>query len=306
MNLMPVADRIEYLQSNHVDPIQEQPVVNPPILKLVQFGFRVAGPLFPRYAAQMAYQLFSTPRIRARHKTSDEILESARVFEFLYGKQLLKGYEWGRGEQAILLVHGWESRGTALRTFVPALVKRGYRVVAFDGPAHGNSGGKRTNLIHFAGAVRAALRQAGHVHGIITHSFGGASTVYALANAKEPIEIKKLVLIAVPNSMHKVLHETIKTLKLPKSVAGKFFRLIEKRLQMPVHEADLDRAYPKINVRETLIVHDRYDPVVPFAAAEAIHKSWRNATLLVLDGYGHYRLMKNPDLIERVAVFIDA
>lgn len=304
MTTTTLSDRIEYLETSYVDTTPEQPVANPPILKLVQLGFQTLGGLFPAQAAQIAYQLFSTPRIRARHKTSDEILESARIFEFMYGKQLLKGYEWGRGERTILLVHGWESRGTALRTFAPALVRQGFRVVAFDGPAHGNSGGKRTNLIHFAGAVQAAMRQVGTVHGIIAHSFGGAATVYALANARQPLPIEKLVLVATPNSMEKVLQETIDTLKLTKQVSRRFFRLVEQRLQTPVHAADVSQAYDRLQVAHTLVVHDKLDPVVPFAAAETIMAHWPKATLLASEGYGHYRLMKNPDLVERVARFI--
>jgi len=126
------AKSIEYLRSDHFDPVTESPPKYPPSLKLVQLGFKTLAPAFPKQAAKIAYRLFSTPRFRARHKTSDKLLESARIFEFLYGKHVLKGYEWGSGEQTILLVHGWESRGTALRTFVPNLVELGYGAVAFE------------------------------------------------------------------------------------------------------------------------------------------------------------------------------
>jgi pimeloyl-ACP methyl ester carboxylesterase len=296
--------KVEYLQTTHVDRVPEVPTSYPPIIKLVQLGFQTLGRLFPQRAAKIAFELFSTPRIRARHKTSDPILESARMFEFMYGKQILKGYEWGNGVQTILLVHGWESRGTALRTFVPALVECGYRVVAFDGPAHGNSDGKSTNLIHFAGAVRAAIRQTGNVHGIIAHSFGGASTVYGLAHLEPEIELTKLVLIATPDSMKKVLEDTTRTLRLPKSVEKAFFKMVENRLKKALSAADVSRAGGKINVKETLLLHDLLDPVVPFATSENIYKHWENATLVVSEGYGHYRLMKNPDLIKRVATFL--
>lgn len=306
MDTMTITKRIETLQTNHIDrsPDNASPSSKPLLLKLVQFAFQTLGPIFPAFAAKIAIRLFSTPQKRAYHKVSDEILESARMFEFLYGKQILKGYEWGRGAQTILLVHGWESRGTALRTFVPGLVAQGYRVVAFDGPAHGNSGGKRTNLVHFSGAVQAAIRQIGKVHGIIAHSFGGASTVYALANAKKPVEIEKLVLIAVPNSIQRVLEQTIRTLKLPKSVAEEFFKIIENILQAPVHSADVSQAYEHVQIKEALLVHDRQDRIVPFTTSEKIYESWDNATLLVTEGLGHYRLMKNPDLIERVVDFV--
>jgi pimeloyl-ACP methyl ester carboxylesterase len=298
------AKSIEYLRSDHFDPVTESPPKYPPSLKLVQLGFKTLAPAFPKQAAKIAYRLFSTPRFRARHKTSDKLLESARIFEFLYGKHVLKGYEWGSGEQTILLVHGWESRGTALRTFVPNLVERGYRVVAFDGPAHGDSAGKRTNLIHFAGAVRAALRQTGQVHGMITHSFGGASTVYALSKMKEPIAIEKLVLIAVPHSIKRVLDDTIHLFRLPKAAAREFYRLIEKRLQANVQETEVTTSQGKKYIGEALIVHDEEDPVVEFESAKHIYEHWDNAALLATKGYGHYRLMKNPDLIRRVAEFM--
>lgn len=296
--------KIEYLQTNHTDSTLDMPVKYPPILKLVQLGFNTLGRLFPKKAAKIAFELFSTPRTRAKHKVSDPVLESARMFEFLYGKQILKGYEWGRGTQTILLVHGWESRGTALRTFVPTLVNMGYRVMAFDGPAHGNSDGKTTNLIHFAGAVRAAIRQAGDVHGIITHSFGGASTVFALAHIEPSIAIEKLVLIAVPDSIHKVLDGVAETFKLPNSIKKIFFKQVENRLKKSLEEVNVSLSYNKLPIKESLIVHDLTDQVVLFQNAENIYKRWDNVTLLVSEGYGHYRLMKNPDLIARVAAFM--
>ncbi len=306
MSTLAFSKTIEVLPGAAVTQPRDTQTDVPVTLKIIQTGFRALGPLFPKPAARLAFRFFSTPRVRARHKTSDALLESARIFEFLYGRRLLKGYEWGHGDKTVLLVHGWESRGTALRSFVPALLARGYRVVAFDGPAHGNSGGKRTNLPHFAGAVRAAIRQIGPVHAIITHSFGGASTVYALSHLEPEIALDKLVLIAVPNHMQRVLENAGKTLGLPKSVSNEFLHLVEDRFQAPLSEASVSNWANQLRVRAGLIVHDRYDPVVPFTTAEQIFSTWNNASLLVAEGLGHYHLMKNPDLIERVADFIHA
>jgi len=300
---MQAVKKIEYLDSNHIDPVKEKPVQYPPIIKLIRLLFQVGGHLFPKKAGRIAYRLFSTPRVRAKHRTSDEILESARIFEFMYGKQLLKGYEWGYGGRTVLLVHGWESRGTALRHFVPDLLERGFRVVAFDGPAHGNSDGKRTNLLHFAGAVRAILKQTGGAHSIITHSFGGASTVFALNRLDPSLQIENLVLIGVPDKMEKVLENAINTMKVPPPAARSFMKYIENKVQVSVQEVALSSsALP--NVSRVLIVHDEQDQVVPLSEAKTVFHSWDNAYMLVSKGYGHYRLMKNPDLIQRVSAFI--
>jgi pimeloyl-ACP methyl ester carboxylesterase len=303
---MTSARNIHYLSSDHVDTKPEEPVRYPPILKLVRFMFGTLGYVFPKLAGRVAYYFFSTPRLRAKHRTSDELLERARIFEFMYGKELLKGYEWGYGGRTILLVHGWESRGTALRTFVPYLLDKGYRVVAFDGPAHGDSGGKRTNLLHFGGAVRAVINQVGGVHGIITHSFGGASSVFALTNLDASIIVEKLVLINVPNSMKKVLQGAMDTMNVPPPAARRFIQFIERKVKFPIHYADTARADLQGQVGEVLVVHDKQDAVVDFSEGQAIFEAWDNAQLLISDGYGHYRLMKNPDLLRYVADFLAA
>jgi pimeloyl-ACP methyl ester carboxylesterase len=296
--------KIEYLPVPVEGYRAERPPSYPPIIVPIRFLFGTLGYLMPELSAKVAYRLFSTPRVRARHKVSDPLLESARIFEFMYGKQLLKGYEWGYGGRTVLLVHGWESRGTALRTFVPPLLEKGFRVVAFDGPAHGNSGGRRTNLIHFGGAVRAILNQIGGAYGIITHSFGGASTVFALSSLQPSLSAEKLVLIGVPNRIEKVLRDAIATLNVPPPAARRFLRHMEKKVNAPLHHISLSHTGKHIKVKQALIVHDKQDQVVPLSEAQAIFDSWNNASLLISDGLGHYRLMKDPSLVQRVADFM--
>ena len=302
---MEITSNIEKLVTDWKDDRPEKPVQNPPfLLKMVRLGFNTWGRIFPKSGAKYAYYLFSTPRMRAKHNISDPILESARIFEFLYGKQILKGYEWGSGEKTILLVHGWESRGTAMRSFVPALMKLGYRVVAFDGPAHGNSAGNRTNLPHFAGAVRAVINQLGGVDGILTHSFGGASTLFTLRYLAPELEVEKLAMIAPPRTMIKIYDEAVSTMKLPKAVAKRFKKILESKVGgRKLENLDLDNANREIQVKSILLVHDTKDQIVPFEGSERLAQNWENAHLIFTEGFGHYRLMKNPDLVQRVSTW---
>ena len=274
-------------------------------IRLVRFGFNTLGRLFPKLGGKLAYRLFSTPRMRAKHRVSDATMEQARVFEFLYGSQMLKGYEWGSGEQTILLVHGWESRGTALRKFVPSLLEKGYRVVAFDGPAHGDSSGTRTNLVHFGGAVKAAINHLGGVYGIITHSFGGSSTVYALANIDRSIPIEKLVLIGVPSDIEKVLISFLRMIAAPPNVQKEFEKIIASKIEGTMETIDMAKSYSRMSVEETLVVHDKKDTVVPFSEAERTFEFWENTSMLVSDGYGHFQLLKKKELIGEVVSFIE-
>ena len=284
---------------------QKQRSEYPIYLLFVKWAFAIFGSIFPKTAAKLAFQIFTMPRIRAVHKRTDEVIESARLFEVLYGKIILKGYEWGRGDRTVLLVHGWESRGTALRSFVPGLVAAGFRVVAFDGPAHGNSGGKHTNLPDFAGAVRAVLNQIGSVHGIITHSFGGSTSVFALAHLDNSIEVEKLVLVAVPASTRKVVRDFAKLINLPKRAVQAMKDMIQQRLNgLHFHDTDLIESLEKAKVADVLVVHDKFDPSVNFESAEAIFEKFDHASLLVTQGQGHFYLMKHPEVIRRVINFV--
>lgn len=301
---MTTVEKIEYLKSDWVDDRPERPVSHPWALQVVKFGFGTLGRLFPRAAGKKAFQLFTTPRTRAKHYTPEPLLAEARIFDVLFGKHLLKCYEWGSGARTVLLVHGWESRGTALRTFVPPLVEQGFRVVAMDGPAHGDSGGKRVNLRSFGQAVQTVIRRLGDVHGVITHSFGGAATVYALSVLDTSITMDKLVLIGTPNRMEHVFKASIKTMNVPRVAAKHYRRLVEEKAGMPLVDASLSNIGLRANVGESLIVHDTKDASVSLEAARLVVEAWPHARMLVTEGYGHYRLMKNPDVIRRVAAFI--
>ena len=104
--------------------------------------------------------------------------------------------------------------------------------------------------------------------------------------------------------MDKVLYDAIDTLNLPAPAARQFFRFLEKKVKFPVRHADVSTASGRFRIGQALIVHDTQDAVVPFSEARATFEAWDNARLLASKGYGHYRLMKNPDLVQRVAEFL--
>ena len=298
-------DQIELLSSGWKDPNPERPGSHPLGLPLIQGGFQLLGPLAPRLASRLALWLFSTPRTRARHASSDEWLEKALPFEIRYDGLRLKGYAWGTGSRTVLLVHGWESRGTALRTFVPGLLEQGFRVVTFDGPAHGDSEGKHTNLRHFGGAILAVIRQVGGIHGIIAHSFGGASSLYALTQLSSGVEVEKMVLISMPGSMVRIWEEAVRTLGLTPRVAGHFKAMMERIGGQSLEEMDAVHNGLLLPRCRFLLIHDKQDAQVSVNNSIALAEKWPHAHLVLTEGYGHFRLMKNPDLIERVSRFFN-
>lgn len=304
---MVATKRIEVLPSFQLETLPEPTPGHPFPVRIARFLFATVGRLFPAAAGRLAYRFFTQPRVRAVHRSSDEVLESARLFEILYGKKILKAYEWGSGERTVMLVHSWESRGTALRSFVPGLVASGYRVVAFDGPAHGNSDGRSTNLPDFAGAVRAVINHLGRVHGIITHSFGGATTVFTLTQLQPSTEVEKLVLIGVPSNTEAVFKDALELMNVPPNARRHFKKIIaEKFGHLPFHLADVEHTLGQAKVQDVLLVHDKFDEAVAFESAERVHERFEHVNLLVTQGLGHYKLMKHPAVVQRVVDFVAA
>ena len=147
--------------------------------------FRAVGPAFPHLAGAVASRLFVTPPRPAVSPRVAGILARGERFSIWWRGGVLRAWRWGHGP-TVLLVHGWGGYGAQFASFVPALEAAGYRAVVIDGPAHGESDGRRTNLLEFAEAVLHVGEEVGPLAGVVAHSFGGASTAIAMSRGLDP------------------------------------------------------------------------------------------------------------------------
>jgi pimeloyl-ACP methyl ester carboxylesterase len=306
--------RLEVLKSTHEDTKSEKPrKLNQNRLRLVRFYFNTMGFFFPKFMAWKAYKLFSTPQRKAKHKKIDKWISNAQSLDFQYNNQDIKLYEWSSQAQTtaespiVLLAHGWESRGTALRMFVPNLVENGFRVVAFDAQAHGDSSGDWNNLPNNARLIAAIIdRLGGKIYAGIGHSFGCPSFIFAQQFINPNIQIERLVFIAVPYSTRRIINHFFRIISAPKRLQKQFLALVERMAKMEIDTLDVAKSADKVKVGRLLLVHDRTDKVTGLDAAEIVLENWKNAHLLITDGYGHFRLAKNPDVVQRITDFISA
>lgn len=271
-------------------------------LRIVRLGFNTMGRLFPKKAGDLAVELFGRPRFRARHKQTDELIESAKKSDLLIDGKTIKTYEWGQGEQTILLAHGWESRGTALRSFIPNLVAAGYKVLAYDAPAHGESSGRWASVLTIGATVQSIIKSQGNIHAIIAHSFGGPASMFALKDSG--IEIKKVVFVACPSAIAIAVGDAIKTMKLPKKVAKKFIFNIESLLGQSIDATTIPNFTHQLNIQEVLVVHDIEDQIVPINAAIANATAFKQSRFMTTQGLGHNRILKHETVVNAVTDFI--
>src|SRR5271168_67559 len=134
----------------------------------------------PERCAPLVARLFSTPRRRARSVNDEAVLAMSTPVELLDG---IAAMQWGDPQAPkVLIVHGWESRASHFGVMIKALAEAGRCVIAFDGPAHGDSEGTQANVVVFAKTLLKMKDKLGKLDAVVGHSMGAAAATYALAH----------------------------------------------------------------------------------------------------------------------------
>lgn len=260
----------------------------------------VTASVAPKLASQLALQVFLTPRRFRRPKRESNML--------WLGEKRMVGttatWSWGEGP-TVVLVHGWEGRGSQLAEFVPTLVEAGFRVVVFDAPGHGSSTERTSSLTGFADALEAVAVAYGPLHGIVAHSMGAAATMLAERRrlARGDVLATRQVLIGAPGSVDTFTRAFAETLNLTPAVRAGLIREIERKFD--VRFAELEPAHLlQSSPAQHLIVHDESDTWVPMQEAEVLARVAHQGTLLRTRNLGHHRILKDPSVVHAVAQFL--
>src|SRR5688572_31605097 len=147
-------------------------------------ALRASAAISTDLAGAWAERLFLTPP-RPRYPAASALdLVDARSRVLEHKGRAIALWEWGwqdRHAPAVLLAHGWGGNAAQMRAFAFPLLSAGYRVVAFDQPAHGVSDGKLTGLPDFADVLGAVAGYHGGIEAVIAHSLGGAAAALSLS-----------------------------------------------------------------------------------------------------------------------------
>lgn len=259
--------------------------------------FGVLSRCFPRLAATQALRLFTRPM---RHRTPEREIEYARGARQFVDANGLYTTVWGEtSSKTVLLVHGWSSRGTQLGAFSKPLVENGYRVIAVDGPAHGQSAGTYTQPREFYDMLFRLEREWGPFAAIIGHSFGAGCTTWALS---EGLKSEKFVFVSSAANFDDIVDRYADYLNLSKRARVRFYQLIRKNVRRsePLLIAELLGTLKQ----PLLIIHDRDDREIGIEVVERLKKGAPKARFLVTEGLGHHRILRDPAVIEAVVRFI--
>lgn len=278
------------------DPRMSQPLS----MTLVRGALKVLSRTSPAAASRLAMDLFMTPR---RFRTPDRekaVLASALPFDVRLGDSTtIKAWSWGEGP-LVVLVHGWEGRGSQLGAFVQPLIDAGHRVVAFDGPGHGASDGNRSSLPHLTYALRAVIDATADPHAIIAHSLGCAATTLAL---RDGVPAKRLVFLAPPLEPVDYTVRFGEILDLDREIVRGLQLRIEERFLRKWSDYSLSLTAREMTA-PLLIVHDRDDQETFWREGNALAEAWPGARLITTTGLGHRRILRDIAIIEEATKFI--
>lgn len=207
--------------------------------------------------------------------------------------------EWGAGP-TVLLVHGWGGRSKSFWRMVDPLVDSGFRVVAFDLPAHGDSDGVRTNMPECARALDGLARTVGPLHAVVAHSFGSPTSALA---ATRGLEFLRWVMLGPPLSVGDLLRQTAGHIGVPSRVVDLMEASFVERLGYTWRELDTDRLVAELDV-PLLVVHDESDRVMPWSHGAAIARAAPNGQLVTTAGLGHRAVLADEHVVQRVVAFV--
>jgi pimeloyl-ACP methyl ester carboxylesterase len=253
-----------------------------------------------RPSPQAAFERFFTPAQRLPTDTEQVILEQAEVSSIASDLTPLTLYSWGAGA-TVLLVHGWGGCGAQLTSFVPPLLDLGYRVLACDLPAHGQTSGGQTNAFEFAAAIQTIAAQMGEFDGIIAHSWGAAASIMALS---EGVIARKVVCLSAACWLSSAVRTIAKLLRLSSETETELRCLFECQFGEDVWQrasADLRAAGLSI---PGLLFHDQNDRKIPHQESQAIAQAWSGAELVLTSGLGHERILHDRAVIAQTVAFI--
>ena len=270
----------------------------------------VAGNIAPNTTIKILVKLLYTPRKRELKPSHLECMGRAETFKFEVDefrnpkkKLKLQCYTWGKGDKTVLLVHGWDARAIDFYKMIPVLVENGYKVIAFDGPGHGNSEGERSNLVDFKELMYKMIKKKiGVPYAIIGHSMGGGAATYLLMDYD--IAVKRLVTIAIQTISKRFFDRLFETMKVPVKMQRIFYKSMAEEFGEPIEKYNLIERKEPIKAEKILMVYDEDEDVVPYSDIRDFMAKRPEIKSLNMRGVGHYSIIKNKQVIEAIVQFL--
>ena len=269
-------------------------------LKLMRRALRLASSFSPWLAGHWVNFLwYRTHRMKVATR-EQHILDLAQWRTLTAEGTQVQTYTWGSGP-GVLLVHGWNGCAAQLTAIAGALVDDGFRVTAFDAPAHGRSPGNRTELPLISAVIQRLQQQLGPFEAAVTHSFGGMCLMHAI---HQGMTIRRVACIAPPLDVKTLVEQFAAILQLTPETVEVQKRLLEKRFGEDIWDLFSMTNWVRHLDIPGLIIHDRQDTYVAANNGRRISSAWPGSKLILTSGLGHSRILRSPVTLGHLGDFL--
>lgn len=210
-------------------------------------------------------------------------------------------YIYGYSKRKVLLVHGWSGRGTQLYKIADKLLENGFMTISFDAPAHGKSPGNSTMMTEFIASSKYLEEKFGPFEIAIGHSLGGMAV---LNSVKRFLTVKKAIIIGSGDIISDIIKEFVKKLDLSYKLVKNMKQLFLKKFGEDIDNYSASIAAKDVKI-PVLVIHDTEDKEVPVECAYNIRKNLSFGEILITNGLGHTRILKDNIVIARILDFIN-
>ena len=264
---------------------------------------KIASTLFPGAITAYAYKQLTNPQVRKLRDNELAILERSRKETFQFNDFDIRLYHWKGTGKKVLLIHGWEGQAGNFSDLIESLLRDQYEVYAFDAPSHGFSSKGETSLFEFTELVGTLIKKY-NVKILVSHSFGGVATTYALFNNKG-LQIEKYVLLTTPDKFIERINDVSEMIGITAKVKNLLIAKLEKETGQDVRKLNVSEFVKSINVAQSLIIHDKNDKVIPIERSKNVHKNWVISEFKEITGTGHFRILRTQSVIDAVLEFLN-
>jgi pimeloyl-ACP methyl ester carboxylesterase len=269
--------------------------------------FRLLHSIFPfleRFLTPIAnkltaYIFFHPMRFKAPEAEEDAAKKAEKGWVRVASKKV-RIYSWGDGP-AVLMTHGWSGRGTQFRKFIKPLNKAGYRVVSFDGPAHGRSEGRSTNVTEFNEVIQQLESQYGPFECTIGHSFGGVANLFAYTRE---VKTKRMIMISTPTISKDIIDVFLDKLGASEKRGEYLEKYIIERFGVEFQDVSALKLIEGVNGMPLLLIHDVNDREVSIKHPQKLMERYPEARLISTEGLGHIRILRSPEVINHCLEYI--
>jgi len=264
-------------------------------LQLIRSVFPLLEKLAPSLAISWAVRLFLTPFNFGFTPSEKEHLAKFKAKDLELSRFTVRIYEIGNGP-TIIFLHGWASRGMQFYKMALNLADAGYHCLLIDGPAHGHSKGKRTNIFEFANVFNEIKGQQNDLVAAVGHSLGAATISLAIS---EGSDVPAFVSLGAPVVAKDILSEFADKLNITAHTVNGIRAKAVSEFSRTFESVAMESTFKQVHC-PVLALHGEDDLDVPVYHLDVLKGINPNIEIMRFTGIGHRRILKDERVIVKM------